>query len=40
MCMSNLWFEWTQDDRMSKICRDAKDVPRGKCIILIWKNGN
>ncbi len=38
--MSNLWFEWTQDDKMSKICRDEKDVPRGKRINFIWKNGN
>jgi hypothetical protein len=26
--MSYLWFEWTQDDRLSIICKDAKNVSR------------
>jgi hypothetical protein len=26
--MSYLWFEWTQDDKLSKFCKDAKDVLR------------
>jgi hypothetical protein len=26
--MSYLWFEWTQNDKLSKICKDAEDVPR------------
>ncbi len=40
ICMSYLWFEWTQDDRLSKICKDVKDVPRKKCINLKWKSGS
>jgi hypothetical protein len=28
ICMSYLWFEWTQDDRLSIICKDAKNVSR------------
>ncbi len=28
ICMSYLWFEWTQDDKLSTICKDAKDVSR------------
>jgi hypothetical protein len=38
--MSYMWFEWTQDDRLSKICKDVKDVPRKKCINLRWKSGS
>jgi hypothetical protein len=40
ICMSYLWFEWTQDDRLSKIYKDAKEVPRKNGINLRWKNGN
>jgi hypothetical protein len=28
ICMSYLWFEWVQNDKLSKICKDAKNVPR------------
>jgi hypothetical protein len=24
--MSYLWFEWVQNDKLSKICKDAKNV--------------
>ncbi len=26
--MSYLWLEWVQNDKLSKICKDAKNVPR------------
>jgi hypothetical protein len=32
-----MWFEWTQDDRLSKIGKDVKDVQRKKCITLDGK---
>ncbi len=35
--MSYMWFEWTQYDKLSKICRDVEDIPRKKCINLKWK---
>jgi hypothetical protein len=31
-------YEWTQNDRLSKFCKDVEDVPRKKCINLRWKN--
>lgn len=42
--MSYLWFEWVQNDKLSKICKDAKNVPRknastsnGKMVIDVKK---
>jgi hypothetical protein len=37
--MSYMWFEWTQDDKLSKFCKDVTNVPRKKCINLKWKSG-
>jgi len=30
-----MWFEWTQDDKLSKKFRDIENVPREKCINLL-----
>jgi hypothetical protein len=33
-----LWFDqWTEDDKLSKICRDVKAIPRQKNIKHKWK---
>jgi len=40
MCMTYMWHEWTQDDKLSKICKDVKGVPMQKCINLGWKSDN
>jgi hypothetical protein len=30
--MPYLWFEWAQDDKLSQICKDAKDDLREKMV--------
>ncbi len=35
-----MWFEWAQDDKLSQICKDVKDVIRDKNIKFRWDSVN